>query len=59
MATVLESVWLLCRSVIYNLHWIEMMLVVWRNQSREEGELEVMGLGEAEELGEQAEERAE
>ena len=54
-----ESMWLLCRSVIYNLHWIEMMLVVWRDWSREEGELEVEGSGEAEESGEQVKERAE
>ena len=54
-----ESVWLLCQSVIYNLRWIEMTLVVWRDWSREEGELEVEGSGEAVELGEQVKERAE
>ena len=53
---VLESAWLLHWSVIYNLHWIEMTMVVWRDWSREEGEPEVNGLGEAEELGEQVEE---
>ena len=54
-----ESTWLLRYSVIYNLHQIEMTLVVRRDQSREEGELEVEGSGEAEESGEQAEERME
>ena len=54
-----ESVRLLHRSMTYNLHWIEMMLVVRRDRSREEGELEVKGSGEAEELGEWAEERME
>ena len=54
-----ESVWLLHRSMIYNLHRIEMMLVVWRDQSREEGEPEVKGSGEAEESGEWVEERTE
>ena len=34
-----------------------MMLAVWRDQSQEEGEPEVKGSGEAEELGERAEER--
>ena len=53
---VLESARLLRRSIIYNLHWIEMTLVVWRDWSREEGEPEVEGSGEAEESGEQAEE---
>ena len=42
--------------MVYNLHWIEMMLAVWRDQSQEEGELKVEGLGEAEELGEWVEE---
>ena len=51
-----ESVWLLCPSVIYNLRWIEMTLAMQRDRSREEGEPEVKGSGEAEELGEQAEE---
>ena len=36
-----------------------MMLAVWRDWSREEGEPEVEGLGEAEGSGGQAEERAE
>ena len=54
-----ESAWLLRCSMIFNLHWIEMTLVVWRDWSREEGELEVKGLGEAEESGEQVEERTE
>ena len=35
-----ESVWLLCRSVIYNLRRIEMTLAVQRDRSWEEGELE-------------------
>ena len=55
----LESAWLLCQSVISNLHRIKMMLVVWRDRSREEGELEVKGSGEAEESGEQVEEQVE
>ena len=55
----LESTQALCRLVIYNLHQIEMMLAVWRDWSREEGELEVEGSGEAEESGGQAEEQAE
>ena len=42
--------------MIYNLCRIEMTLVVWRDQSREEEELEVERSGEAEESGEQAEE---
>ena len=42
--------------MIYNLCRIEMTLVVQRDQSQEEGELEVKGSGEAEELGGQAEE---
>ena len=54
-----ESAWLLCQSVIYNLCQIKMTLAVWRDWSREEGEPEVEGLGEAEELGEWAEERTE
>ena len=45
----LESTWLLHWLVIYNLRWIEMTLAVWRDQSWEEGEPEVRGLGEAEE----------
>ena len=51
-----ESARLLCHSIIYNLHWIKMMLVVQRDQSQEEGEPEVKGSGEAEELGEWVEE---
>ena len=51
-----ESVRLLRCSMTYNLRWIEMMLVVQRDRSQEEGELEVKGLGEAEELGEWPEE---
>ena len=47
-----ESAQLLRRSIIYNLHWIKMMLAVRRDRSQEEGELEVDGSGEAEELGE-------
>ena len=54
-----ESVWLLHCSMIYNLRRIEMMLAVWRDQSREEGEPAVKGSGEAEELGERVEERTE
>ena len=54
-----ESARLLHWFMIYNLHWIEMTLVVRRDRSQEEGELEVEGLGEAEELGGQAEEWAE
>ena len=45
--------------MVYNLCWIEMTLAVRRDRSREEGELEVKGSGEAEELGGQAEERVE
>ena len=45
--------------MIYNLCWIEMTLAVRRDRSREEGEPEVEGLGEAEELGEWAEEQTE
>ena len=56
---VLEGMQLLCQSVVYNLCQIEMMLVVRRDQSWEEGELEVEGSGEAEELGERVEERTE
>ena len=55
----LESMWILCWLVIYNLHQIEMMLVVWRDWSQDEGELEVRGSGEAEELEGQVEEWAE
>ena len=51
-----ESAQLLHRSMIYNLHQIEMTLAVWRDWSREEGEPEVKGSGEAEELGARAEE---
>ena len=51
-----ESARLLHRSIIYNLRWIEMTLAVQRDQSQEEGEPEVEGLWEAEELGEQVEE---
>ena len=54
-----ESTWLLHHSVIFNLHWIEMTLVVWRDWNWKEGEPEVEGSGEAEESGEQAEERTE
>ena len=54
-----ESAWLLHCSIVYNLHQIEMMLVVWRDRSREEGEPEVKGEEEAEELGERAEEQME
>ena len=54
-----ESARLLHRSVTYNLHRIEMTMVVWRDWSQEEGEPEVEGLGEAEELGERAEEQME
>ena len=54
-----ESARLLHRSIIYNLHQIEMTLVVQRDWSWEEGEPEVEGLGEAEELGEQVEEQTE
>ena len=43
----------------YNLCRIEMMLVVQRDQSQEEGEPEVEGSGEAEESGEQVEEQVE
>ena len=43
-------------SLIFNLHWIEMTLVVQRDRSREEGEPEVKGSGEAEESGEWVEE---
>ena len=53
---VLEGMQLLRQSVVYNLCWIEMMLAVWRDQSWEEGEPEVEGSGEAEELGEWVEE---
>ena len=55
----LESAWLLHRSMIYNLRQIKMSLVVQRDWSRDEGELEVEGSGEAEELGGQVEERVE
>ena len=54
-----ESMQLLCRSVIYNLCQIDMSLAVQRDRSQEEGEPEVKGSGEAEELGEQVEEQAE
>ena len=52
-----ENMRLLHRSMVYNLHWIEMMLAVRRDRSQEEGEPEVEGSGEAEESGERAEER--
>ena len=45
--------------MVYNLHRIEMTLAVMRDWSREEGELEVEGSGEAEESGEWVEERME
>ena len=54
-----EGVRALHQSVIYNLHQIEMTLAVQRDQSQEEGELEVEGSGEAEESGGQVEEWAE
>ena len=54
-----ESVRLLHQSVIYNLHWIKMSLVVWREWSWDEGEPEVRGSGEAEESEGQVEEQAE
>ena len=54
-----ESTQLLCRSVTYNLRRIEMTMAVQRDWSQEEGEPEVEGLGEAEELGERAEEQME
>ena len=54
-----ESTWLLRQSMVYNLCQIEMTLAVWRDQSQEEGEPEVEGSGEAEELGGQVEEQAE
>ena len=47
---------MLCQSVIYNLHRIEMSLAVWRERSWDEGEPEVGGSGEAEEPEGQAEE---
>ena len=46
-----ESAQLLCRSMVYNLQCVEMSLAIRRDWSREEGELEVEGLGEAEESG--------
>ena len=51
-----ESTRLLHWSVIYNLRQIKMTMAVRRDQSQEEGELEVNGSGEAEESGEQVEE---
>ena len=54
-----ESMRLLHCSMVYNLCQIEMTLAVRRDRSREEGEPEVEGLGEAEELGERAEEQME
>ena len=51
----LESTWVLHRSVIYNLQQIKMTLAVRRDLSQEEGEPEVWGSGEAEELGGQVE----
>ena len=55
----MESVWLLHQSMIYYLHQIKMALAVWRDWGQDEGELEVGGSGEAEELEGQAEERVE
>ena len=52
----LESTQLLHWSVVYN---IEMILAVWRDWSQDEGEPEVGGSGEAEELEGQVEEWAE
>ena len=43
--------------MVYNLRRIEMTLAVQRDRSQGEGEPEVKGLGEAEELGEQVEEQ--
>ena len=54
-----ESTQLLRHLMVYNLHRIKMMLAVQRDWSREEEEPEVEGSGEAEELGEWAEERME
>ena len=54
-----ESVWLLHCSIIYNLRRIKMMLAVRRDRSQEEGEPEVKGSEEVEELGEGAEEQTE
>ena len=54
-----ESARLLRHSMVFNLQWIEMSLVVQRDWSWEEGEPEVEGLGEAEESGEWVEERTE
>ena len=54
-----ESTRLLHRSMIYNLHWIEMMLAIQRDWSWDEGEPEVGGSGEAEELEGQVEEQVE
>ena len=51
-----ESAWLLHWWMIYNLQQIEMTLVVWGDQSQEEGEPEVGGSGEAEESEGQVEE---
>ena len=53
-----ESAWLLHCLMVYNLWHIEMSLAIRRDQSQESGEPEVEGSGEAEELGEQAEEWA-
>ena len=50
---------LLHRSMIYNLRQIEMTLAVQRDRSQEEGEPEVKGPEEAEELGERVEEQME
>ena len=47
------------QSMIYNLWQIKMSLAVWRDRSRDEGELEVGGSGEAEESEGQVEEQAE
>ena len=54
-----ESMWLLHQSLIYNLRQVKMSLAVQRDWSREEGEPEVEGSGEAEELEGQVEEWAE
>ena len=54
-----ESMQLLHQLVTYNLHRIKMTLAVQREQSWEEGELEVWGSGEAEESERQVEEWAE
>ena len=45
--------------MIYNLHQIKMSLAVQRDWSQEDGDLEVKGLGEAEESGGQVAEQVE